>query len=490
MFKGEIGSIKKQNLNIRNIFLIIMNLKFIDREEELTFLEGRYIKKGFEFFVIYGRRRIGKTELIKQFIKDKPHIYLLCDKSGTERNIYRFKRKIAEYFNEPIIETNDLEEIFSYLIKKTNGKKIAIVFDEFSYLVEKDSAIPSLFQAVVDEILKETSSFLILCGSSISMMEKGVLSSKSALYGRKTAHIKLKNIPFSSFHEFFPSNSIEKNVEFYTVLGGVPFYLERFTDKKTTSDNIRGQIFDKKGHLYEEIDFLLKEELREPDVYKSILTALASGQTKVVDIANTSRIKVHDIDKYLKVLIRLGIIKKENPIDKIKSKKTTYSIDDNFFSFSFLFSEPYKSNLEIGEIKVAEEKLQQNFNTFVGRIFEKLIREEILQKLGVMSPQKIGRWWGHYREKETNIRKEIEIDIVALNETTKEILFGECKWKNNVDGDQILKNLKEKIKYFELSNKLKISEKYYIILAKSFKKKNMEKNAYYFDLNDLGRILT
>jgi hypothetical protein len=466
-----------------------MNLKFVDRKEELAFLEERYAKKGFEFFVIYGRRRIGKTELIKQFIRDKPHIYLLCDKSGTERNIQRLKRKIAEYLNEPPIETDTLEELFSDLIKKTQGTQIVLVIDEFSYLVEKDNTVPSLFQVVIDEQLKETNMFIILCGSSISMMEKGVLSSKSALYGRKTAHIKLETIPFSSFHEFFPSNSVEKNIEFYAVLGGVPFYLEKFSDTKTTLDNVRGQIFDKRGQLYEEIDFLLKGELREPDVYKSILTALAAGQTKVVDIANISGIKVHDIDKYLKVLIRLGIIKKENPINTVKSKKTTYSIDDNFFSFSFLFSEVYKSNLEIGEMGLAEEKLQQNFNTFVGRKFEKLIREELLQKLNVITPQKTGRWWGHYRDELTNTRREIEIDIVTLNENTQQNLFGECKWKNNVDGNQVLKELKEKTSYFEGPHNHKSNEKHYLVIAKSFKKKPTEKNVYCFDLKDLEKVL-
>jgi len=464
-----------------------MNLTFIDRTEELTFLEERYRTKEFEFFVIYGRRRIGKTELIKQFLKDKPHIYFLCDKSGTERNIHRLKRKIAEYLNEPPIETDNLEEIFSYLVNKIKGKRLVLVFDEFSYLIEKDSAVPSLFQVVIDEILKETNTFLILCGSSISMMEKGVLSSKSALYGRKTAHIKLHTIPFSSFLEFFPLNSIEKNIETYAVLGGVPFYLEKFSDKKTIFDNIREQIFDKRGKLYEEIDFLLKEELREPDVYKSILTALSEGHTKVVDIANTSGIKVHDIDKYLKVLIRLGIIKKENPIDTIKSKKTTYSIDDNFFSFSFVFSELYKSNLEIGEMNIVEEKIKQNFNSFVGKKFEKLIREELLSKLKIITPQKTGKWWGHYRDELTNTRREIEIDIVAINKNTSEILMGECKWKSNVDGQQVLKELKEKTKYFSGSHKRKLSKIYYLIVAKSFKKKTTEKNVYYFDLQHLEK---
>jgi len=466
-----------------------MNLKFVNRKKELTFLEERYQKKGFEFFVIYGRRRLGKTELIKQFIKNKPYIYLLCDKSGTERNIYRFKKKISEYLNEPIIETNELEEIFNYLIKKIKNTKLVIAFDEFSYLVEKDDSIPSQFQVVIDNILKQTNIFLIVCGSSISRMEKGVLSYKSALYGRKTAHIQLKEIPFYSFNDFFPLNNFKKNIEFYAVLGGVPYYLENFQDKKTTFNNIKEQIFDKTGHLYEEIDFLLKEELREPDVYKNIISAIALGQTKVVEIANAAKIKTHDIDKYLKVLIRLGIVRKEIPITAIKSKKSIYSINDNFFSFSFIFSEPFRSDLEIRETKNAEEKLKKDFNTYIGKKFEKLILEEVLQKLNFVQLQKKGKWWGYYRDSGTNKRVELEIDIVGLNENTKEIVFAECKWSENVNAIDLLQKLKEKAKYVEWPNKDKKRREYYILFAKSFKKKSMHEDVYCFELKDIQKLL-
>ncbi|MFA5102553.1 MAG: ATP-binding protein [Candidatus Thermoplasmatota archaeon] len=464
-----------------------MNLMFVDRKEELTFLQERYKKKGFEFFVIYGRRRIGKTELIKQFITKNPHLYFLCDKSGTERNMHRFKRKIAEYLNEPPIETNHLEDLFAYLAKKTQNTRLILVFDEFSYLVEKDTTVPSQFQLIVDEILKKTNIFLILCGSSISRMEKGVLSAKSALYGRKTAHIKVDSLPFTSFQEFYPTNTLEKNIEFYATLGAVPFYLEKFTDKKTTFDNIREQLFNKKGKLYEEIDFLLKEELREPDTYKTILSALAAGHNKVVEIANTAGIKVHDIDKYLKTLLRLGIIQKEIPIDTVKSKKTTYTIKDNFFSFSFLFSEPQKSNLEIGETLSAEETLQKKFPSYVGRRFESLIRDELLKKLQVFTAQKTGKWWGHYRDRKTNTRKEVEIDIVALNTSSQQILFGECKWKNNVDGTSILRDLKGKTQYFEWLRTHQNWEKHYLVVAKSFQKKTPERNVSYIDLAEIQK---
>lgn len=474
----------------RIIFLIIMVLNFVDRVSELAFFDERYKHRGFEFFVVYGRRRVGKTELIKSFLRGKPHIYLLCDKGGTNRNVSRFKGKIAEYFGEPVIESGDFEEVFSYLIKRLKGEKIVVVFDEFSYLIEKDDAVPSLFQVVCDEVLRNENIFLVLCGSSVSMMENGVLSKKSPLYGRKTAHIKLGELSFNYFNDFFPSNSLDKSIEFFAVLGGIPFYLQKFSDKKTTFENIKEQILSKQGKLYEEVDFLLREELREPDVYKTILDAIASGKTKVVDIANASKINVQDIDKYLKVLIRLGFIKKEIPVTKVKSKKSIYLIDDNFFSFYFLFLQPFKSDLEIGETKNIESRIKNNFHAFVGAKFEKLVQQEILRKTNTIQIQKAGKWWGFYRDKETNKRKSIEIDIVALNEEKKEILFAECKWQSKVNAEKIVSDMAEKAKYVEWhNNKRKES---FAVFAKSFKKKISKwqaKKVHCFDSKDLEKIL-
>ena len=209
----------------------------------------------------------------------------------------------------------------------------------------------------------------------------------------------------------------------------------------------------------------------------------------MVEIANSSGIKAYDIDKYLKVLIRLGLIKRETPITKIKSKKSIYCIDDNFFSFSFIFYEPFKSDLEIGEKKNIEKKLKNDFNSFLGKRFEKLIREEIIKKTGIIQLQKIGRWWGYYRDAGSMERKEIEIDIVGLNEHTNEILFGECKWKNDVDGSKVLKHLKEKTKYVQWPNKRKDRKEFYVIISKSFKKKDVQENVYYLNLKDVGKIL-
>ncbi|MBI2135901.1 ATP-binding protein [Candidatus Woesearchaeota archaeon] len=457
-----------------------MFLKFINRKAELEFLEARYKNKQFEFIVIYGRRRLGKTELIKEFVKNKKHIYFLCDKRGTAGNIARFKKMAAEYFNEAAIETNEPEEVFKHIVKKQSDK-LVIVFDEFSYLAEKDSSIPSIFQLIIDEVLKDSNIMLILCGSSINMMETGVLSYKSPLYGRKTGHWKVLPFTLKETSEFFANNTTSKNIEFWAVLDGIPFYLEKFSDKKSTLENVEAEILNKNGRLYEEIDFVLKEELREPDAYKSILEAIASGKNKVVEIANKAGIKVQDIDKYLKILIRLGIIKKEHPAtEKAKTKKSIYSFADNFFHFWFEFCEPYKSSIEINEYAIS--KVKDDINSFFGKKFENLCRD-ILIEITKLNFTKVGKWWGSNRENDE--RKSIEIDILALNEQTKEILFGECKWSENVDAQTIFDQLKQKSKHVNWN--ISKRQEYYCVIAKSFKRK--AEGCLCFDLNDIESLL-
>ena len=461
-----------------------MFLKFVNRAGELEHLNKAYSGQGFKFIVIYGRRRVGKTELIKHFIKDKKAIYFLCDKSGTANNIARLKKKVAEHLGEPVIETNDIEEIFSYLARKS-GPGTVLVFDEFSYLIEKDDSIPSMFQLVVDEALCGTDMMLILCGSSMSMMVEGVLAHKSPLYGRKTGHMQLFPLQFMDMAEFFPSNSMEENVRVYSVLGGIPFYLSKFSEGVDTLENVRAQILDKDGALYEETDFFLREELREPDVYKIIIAAVASGATRVTEIADKCGMSPHDLDRYLKTLIRLGIIKKECPITEKKSKRTIYVIDDNFFAFWFRFCEPSKADLEIGNTMAVEAALKKDFNAYVGKGFEKIVREELLRKLFPGRFTDIGRWWGHYRE--GGRREEVEIDVVGLNMDKKEAAFIECKWKELSRGEarKVLDGLKRKASYVEWQNESR-REAYGVFGRKVDGKEELRKDGFMaFDLEDL-----
>ncbi|MFH0875791.1 MAG: ATP-binding protein [archaeon] len=448
-----------------------MFLNFINRKNEISFLDERYSSSSFEFIVVYGRRRVGKTELIKHFLSRKEGIYLLCDKSGTELNIGRLKGKISEKLKEPVIATNDLEEIFKHISKQ----KLAVIFDEFPYLVERDSSFLSVFQRAVDEA-KSANLKIIICGSSITMMES-LLGYKNPLYARKTGHIKLLAISLKEYSEFFPENTIEKNIEFLSIVGGIPYYMEKFSFNKSAVDNALSEILNKEGRLYEEIDFLLKEELREPDVYKSVLLAISSGKTKSGEIANLSNIKINDIDKYLKTLIRLGLIKREIPItEHKKSKKALYKIDDNFFHFWFRFAEAFKSDLEIKNMNLVRLKLNKEFNSYVGVVFEDICKEILVSELSNKNFS-IGKWWD----------KENEIDIAAINNETKEIVFAECKWSDNVDAGKVYDRLKEKAKIVNWNNENR-KEKY-VIFGKSFANKTMQKHLRVIDLEEIERML-
>ncbi|MBU4139326.1 MAG: ATP-binding protein, partial [Euryarchaeota archaeon] len=305
---------------------------FINRNKELDMLEQKFKLPEPQFIVIYGRRRTGKTELIKQFCKDKEYIYFLADKRGTVLNVGRFASIATDHFNDAALKIEDFYLLFDYINRRLdNEKKTVIIIDEFSYLVEKDDSIASVFQGIWDEVLAKKNVFLILCGSSISMMELGVLSYKSPLYGRRTGQWKLSPFSFKEMKEFFPDFSLAERVEIYSVLGGIPFYLKRFR-KKNIFVNIEENILTKGEPLYEEVEFLLREELREYSSYYSILEAIAAGSTRIIEIADHSRIKAGDLPKYMDTLIKLDIVEKVHPVtEKEKTKKTIYKIKDNFF---------------------------------------------------------------------------------------------------------------------------------------------------------------
>jgi len=433
-----------------------MILNFAGRQNELEYLQNCYDSNRFEFVVIYGRRRIGKTTLIKKFIEDKKSLYFLCDKAGTERNASRFKRTAARFLGEPPIESNDLYDIFDNLTRKSTKRSI-IVLDEFSYLAEKDDAIPSIFQNITDENLKESGCMLILCGSSMSMMEKGVLSHNSPLYGRKTGHIKLGELNFHDMQKFYPENSPWENVEFFSVVGGVPHYLEKFSDEKDIRENITQELFSKTGRLYEEVEFLLREEFREPDLYKAILTAIGSGCTRVVEIANRASIPANDLPKYLKPLLSLGIIRKEYSTTDFKKRKPHYNFMDNLANFWFSFCEPFKSELEFMELALPLQYLDKSFNSFVGKRFEEIVREQLIQKVIPFPVGRIGKlWYG-----------PIEIDVMAADAEGKRVALAEIKYKERVDSLKLKKELDSKVDTLSL----KADHISYLFIAKSFSKK-------------------
>lgn len=453
--------------------------QFINREQELKSLNEFNKRREPQLFVIYGRRRVGKTELIKEFIKNKPHIYFLADDRKDKFNIEDLQSKMADFLNDSLFKKAkilDWVELFSEFRRKIS-KRVILVIDEFPYLIKANKSIPSIFQKIWDELLSDSPIYLILCGSSIAMMEKDVLFYGSPLYGRRTGQWKVEPLSFKEIHKFFPKYNVNELIELYSVLDTIPLYLQKFDTGESVSKNIIKKLLRKGEFLYQEAEILLKEELREPGNYFMILKAVSFGNSKFGDIANYTGLDKTMVSKYLDTLLKLHIITKEFPITskKERTRETLYRFEDNYFHFWFRFIYPFRSLIEEGKGNLLLKQIRSDFNSHVSFVFEN-VSKQFLSEKGIFAYQKIGRWWG----------KGKEIDIVALNEKTKEILFVECKWKDKVNANKIMSNLKEKAKHVKWNNKKR--KEIYCIIAKSFKEKIKESDLILFDLEDLGKV--
>lgn len=475
------------------------NVNFTGREEELAFLEGAYEKDKSQMIVIYGRRRVGKTCLLQKFIKDKKHTYFLCTRGNEIEQIRLLSGFIAENMGDVAVAQSpfsDWHTLFMYLQSKIGDKRFVLVIDEFPYLINANPAVPSIFQKYWDEYLSGTNIMLVLCGSSISMMEREVLTYKSPLYGRRTGQWKVEPMMFEESLDLFPQKiDIEDAVRIYSITGGIPFYLTELDLEKSAVDNILENVARKGRMLYEEGEFLVREELREPLTYFSILSAISAGNTKQTRIADNIGMASTALPRYLSTLERLGFIEKNMPVtDYSRSKKTVYRIKDNFVNFWFSFIYPYKSYIEEGNYLRYKEVLDRAFNKHVSFVFEDISRDLIRKQGGAnklpFDFTKIGMWYGHYRDTATGMRKEVEIDIVALDDDTNTIAFIECKWKDlsNRDAQGILEKLMDKSASVQWNNDKRTE--YFGLVAKKIKGKDAlrEKGFVVFDLDDFRII--
>lgn len=421
--------------------------KFIDREKEIEFLQSEYDRKGSSLVILYGRRRVGKTALAGEFAKDKEALYFLATEESEGQNRNAFKDMVAEFTGNELLKYASLDSwelIFKALVEyHTEGKKVLII-DEFQYLGRSNGAFPSIFQKIWDSLLKDEDIMVILAGSLISMMESQTLSYSSPLYGRRTGQIKLKQIEFRYYREFFPGRSRKELIERYAVTGGVPKYIELFNDSKDIYTAIERNIISKSSYLYDEPAFLLQKEVGEVGSYFSIIKTIAAGNWKLSKIAGSLQMKQTGLTKYLKTLIDLDILEREVPVTEEnpeKSKRGLYRIKDNFMLFWFRFIFPSLSYIESGNEMIAMEKIRKNFmDNHVSFVYEDICIEEMwrLNADGKwdFNFDKVGRWWDG----------NTEIDIVALDNAGNNIVFGECKyWKEKV-GANVLFALEEKAK--------------------------------------------
>lgn len=409
---------------------------FYCREEELQTMNRRYEKGRFECIVIYGRRRVGKTALINEFCKGKPTVYFSALSASSQENLEALSKAIYICKNpdSPVAPTyRSYEDALDEITAMAKQQRLVFVIDEYPYLAKAEKSFSSRLQHIIDHQWQDSQLYLILCGSSMSFMEYQVLGYESPLYGRRTAQFKIQALTYREMTQFRPNLSLQDQALLYGVTGGIPHYINKLDVEDNLDEALLENLFSTSSYLFEEPENLLKQELREPAIYNSVISAIAGGASRLNEIATKVGLESGVCTKYLKVLLDLGILKKETPITEKTGKKTIYMIDDNFFRFWYRFVPRNMSVISAGRMSlVYEQAVKKYYSDYMGLVFEKMC-QEYLSRYAKNLPillSAVGQWWGT----DSKTRKEVQIDIVGTPVEGGEYLIGSCKYRNEKIG--------------------------------------------------------
>ena len=451
---------------------------FIGRDKELNALDKLYESEKFEFVVIYGRRRVGKTALINQFIGDKKSIYFMGVESNAKQNLENFSKSIMEFASGIETESSFLsfQAALEYVFKLAANERIILAIDEYPYVARSSKSLASTLQLLIDKYKDTSKLMLILCGSSMSYMEDHVLAYKAPLYGRRTAQMKILPFDFEESCRCFNNLSAEDKALIYGIVGGTPQYLLQMNDKLSVEENIKNTYFNPMSFLYEEPINLLKQEVREPAIYTAIITAIATGHTRMSEISSKIGENTNVCSNYLKNLINLGIIRKETPYGEKASKKSIYSIEDNMFYFWYRFVLDNNSVIARGATDMVYKRIEPQLSHYMGRVFEEICMQYLWKQLLVGNVPiefvSLGRWWGN----DPIQKSQAEIDIMG-EQDSESALFAECKWRNEKVDLDILETLIERSRLFRYTK-----VHYYLFSKSGFTKGCMEK------AEDMGNV--
>lgn len=417
---------------------------FYCREEELRTMNKRYKKGRFECVVIYGRRRVGKTALINEFCKGKPTVYFSALNASSQENLEALSKAIYTCQNPDSTSTptyRSYEDALEAITEMAMEKRLVFVIDEYPYLAKAEKSISSRLQHIIDHSWQDSRIYLILCGSSMSFMEYQVLGYESPLYGRRTAQFKIQALTYREITEFHPELKAADQALLYGVTGGIPHYINKLDVENNLDEALLENLFSTSSYLFEEPENLLKQELREPAIYNSVISAIAAGASHSNEISTKVGVESGVCAKYLKVLLDLGILKKETPITEKSGKKTIYVIDDNFFRFWYRFVPRNMSVISAGRMRlVYEQAVKRFYPDYMGLVFEKMCQEYLLRyakDLPILLSN-VGQWWGT----DSKTRKEEQIDIVGVPVDGNEYLIGSCKYRNEKIGIEELELLR------------------------------------------------
>ena len=420
---------------------------FVGRKNELRVLEDTYNKPGFQMTVIYGRRRIGKSRLITEFIKGKKASYYVASRTSLEDNVKKWSSQAVADLAPAMegLSVADLEAFFRFVGNLADKEKIVIALDEIPYVAEADDSFLSRFQAAVDTIFASKNIYLIICGSAISFMEKEILSEKSPLFGRRTNQIFLRPFNYIESAEFVPKYNAEEKAVVYGVTGGVAKYLTLFDNNLSLDDNLIGNFFTTSGYLYEETMNLLTQEFRSVNTYNTVIEACASGANKVTEIADKAHITTATLSYVLKSLDTVGIISRITPMTgKENNRRSIYEVTDSMYRFWYSFIPGAQAAIEMnrGEV-IYKNYVKDKIHSFMGKVFEEMCRYYTLSqgldgKLNCLVTN-VGSWWGPGHD-----HIPTDIDVVGIDDANKKAVLGECRFKNEVIDKEVYEALMDR----------------------------------------------
>ena len=444
---------------------------FLGRENELGKMNRRYQSERMECVIIYGRRRVGKTALMSEFAKDKPTIFFPALKSNARENLEALSKAIYCFLNPDSLEAPvyaSFDAAFAEITRIAKAQRVVFVIDELPYLVKADPSITSRLQHLLDHDWSDSKLYLILCGSSMSFMEKKVLSEKSPLFGRRTAQFRLLPLTYLEAARFHPELSPAENALIYGITGGIPHYINKLDVHGSIKDALLENLFDPSAYLFEEPENLLKQELREPAIYNAVIAAIAGGATRLNQISDKTGIDTSVCTKYIKNLTELGIVQKRLPVVQKHARKTTYHIADNFFRFWYRFVPGNMLAISSGSIeRIYDAAIGSYLSAYMGLVFEDICKQYLIYYAPELplQLQEIGEWWGP----DPKQKKEVQVDIVAFgtkpNNTGagRKYLIGSCKFKNEAVGCDELDRLRDYAALFTTA----ADECFYYIFSKS-----------------------
>lgn len=403
------------------------------RTHELSILEDAYRKASFQFLVMYGRRRVGKTTILQAFAQKHPCIFFPSQEKNDALNLHDFSESVQTFFTGDFLAPfPDWGKALAYLgHQAADDRRVVLIIDEFPFLAAQNTSIKSTLQHAIDHDWKDKNIFLILCGSSVSFMENEIMGYKSPLYGRITGQMEIQPFDYLDAAAFLPNYRTEEQLLAYGILGGIPRYLAAFDSTRSIEENLAREILPENTFLHDEPQMLLKMELREPNVYNSILEAIASGANKVTAIADRIHEDRSKCGKYLQTLQNIRLVRKVIPCgEPATSKKGIYVFTDFYYTFWYRFVFSRKNYYSLLGPEDAAHEIMASINDYMGPIFESICQEYLLRQAKERTlpfiPDKVGKWWG------TNpaLKAQDDVDLLAIDRTGTEALFCECKYQN------------------------------------------------------------